>query len=213
MQYKQFAQDSDFQFGTGICIPQRQFWSAEVTDVAPLSMTDPDILAPLCLGFLLGKTRQISKEAGSEKNEGQITIETRQSFPWLARKGKVYFPTSCSVLWRLWHESLWTFIFGCETLHPAQPHLTWLNLLFLPLVGESGCAQASCWDVLGSHLPQREKCVGEATSFGMMWQKKLSLKKVVKRVANLTSSGAATISSVNFSAAISEANKLQWEGI
>lgn len=213
MQYKQFAQDSDFQFGTGICIPQRQFWSAEVTDVAPPSMTDPDILAPLCLGFLLGKTRQISKEAGSEKNEGQITIETRQSFPWLARKGKVYFPTSCSVLWRLWHESLWTFIFGCETLHPAQPHLSWLNLLFLPLVGESGCAQASCWDVLGSHLPQREKCVGEDTSFGMTWQKKLSLKKVVKRVANLTSSGAATISSVNFSAAISEANKLQWEGI
>lgn len=213
MQYKQFAQDSDFQFGTGICIPQRQFWSAEVTDVAPHSMTDPDILAPLCLGFLLGKTRQISKEAGSEKNEGQITIETRQSFPWLARKGKVHFPTSCSVLWRLWHESLWTFIFGCETLHPAQPHLSWLNLLFLPLVGESGCAQASCWDVLGSHLPQREKCVGEETCFGMMWQKKLSLKKVVKRVANLTSSGAASISSVNFSAVISEANKLQWEGI
>lgn len=213
MQYKQFAQDSNFQFGTGICIPQWQFWSAEVIDVAPHSMTDPDILAPLCLGFLLGKTRQISKEAGSEKNEGQIAIETRQSFPWLARKGRVPFPTSCSVLWRLWHESLWTFIFGCETLHPAQPHLSWLNVLFLPLVGESGCAQASCWDVLGCHLPQREKCVGEETCFGMTWQKKLSLKKVVKRVANLTSSGAASISSVNFSAVISEANKLQWEGI
>lgn len=169
------------------------------------------------LRFVLGsswaKLDRFPKKLGLRKMRAKLPSRHRQSFPWLARKGKVYFPTSCSVLWRLWHESLWTFIFGCETLHPAQPHLSWLNLLFLPLVGESGCAQASCWDVLGSHLPQREKCVGEETCFGMTWQKKLSLKKVVKRVANLTSSGAASISSVNFSAVISEANKLQWEGI
>ena len=55
--------------------------------------------------------------------------------------------------------------------------------------------------------------MGEETCFGITWKQKVSLKKDVKLVANLTSTGAASISSVNFVAVVPGANKSRWEGI
>lgn len=172
-------------------------------------MPAPDILGPLCLGLLLGKTQQISKEGGSEKNEGQITIETHQSFPCLAGRGKSISPPAA-----LSCEGCDTGASGLSSLDekpcPVPPELPFSSLggrvrvctgTLLGCVGVPSPTEGEmCWgrDLLWDDL--KAKAVSEEN----LWQ------TWVKLVANLTSSGAASISSVNF---IPEANKLQWEGI
>lgn len=158
-------------------------------------MPDPDILAPLWLGFLLSKTQQISIKPGSEKNDSQITII--RIFLSLWERGSLFpYQLLCPV--KAVTPKPLDFHLDVKPC-PALPELP--EFSFPPLEGESGHVQAPCWDVLGSYFPQREKCVGEEICFGMTWKQKHSLRKGVKLVANLTS-GSASISSVNFTAVI-----------
>lgn len=204
---KLFVQDSDFQFGTGIRIPQWQFWSADAINVAPTARQTLTSLVHFVLGSSWKKVNIFPKKLGLRKMGAKLPWRLIRVFLGLWA-GESLFPHQ--LLWPVKAVTPEPLDFHLWMWNPAQPHLNCLNLLFPPLEGESGCEKAPCKDGVESHIPQREKCVGEETCFGMTWKQKLSLRKDVKLVANLTSSGAASISSVNF---IPEANKLQWEGI
>lgn len=174
----------------------------------PTACWHPDILSSLCLGFLLGKTQQISQKAVSERNEGQITIKTHQSFPWLAGRGKSISPPAA-----LSCEGCDTKASGLSSLDvkpcPAPPELP--EFSFPRLGGRVRESTTTLLGCIGVSSPiEGEMCRGRDLLWADLKAKALSEEEGVKLVANLTSSGAASISSVNFAAVIPEANKLQW---
>lgn len=173
-------------------------------------MPDPDILASLCLGFLLGKTQQISKEAVSEKNEGQITIETHHSFPWLVGRRKSISPPaalSCK---------------GCDTKASGLSSLDVTPCSAPPELPESSFSSLGgrvrmCTSTLLGCVgvpPPTEGEIREGRD--LLWD---DLKAKALSEEGCESCGkfdffrSCKISSVNFVAIIPELNKLHWEGI
>lgn len=183
------------------------------------SKPDPDMVSQLWFRLLFGKTWAVFQRRCLWAKWGPNYYQDQQLgrvFLGLWEGRKTIFPPGWPVGavsakplgYHLWMGNPAMLKEG----HHTQPHLSCLNLHFPFSVGESGCAQASLWNAHGVPPPSEEE-MGRGRHLFWYYLKAESLSKDVELVANLISSGSVSTCSVNFTAVIPGANKLQQEGI